>query len=153
MLYSICIFLINRLWWLLTEATANRYPFIFGSLTFISQRHRFISSDVPIITNEIHSMQHILLLSVKQFSSQTLKKKVFLRVGKMGLIHKFLICLCLIRNYLSVSKLNCLLHFLMILPRLFFWSNCLIFFQRSMQEACQDKIFLLSCAIFSVSTR
>ena len=32
-------------------------------------------------------------------------------VGQLGLIHYPVICLCLFRNYLSVSKLNCLMIF------------------------------------------
>ena len=43
------------------------------------------------------------------------KNKVFLRAGKLGLIRYLLVCLWLFKNYLSVSKLNCLMILLLLL--------------------------------------
>ena len=54
------------------------------------------------------------LLYVWQIFGKTLKKKVFLRVGQLGLMHYFVICLWLFRKYLSVSMINCLMLFLLI---------------------------------------
>ena len=41
------------------------------------------------------------------------KEEIFLGVGQLGLIHYLVICLCLFRNSLSVSKLNCMMFFLL----------------------------------------
>ena len=84
---------------------------------------------------------------------QTLKKKVLSGVGQIVLIHYLVIFLCLIQNYLIVKKLNCLLMFLLRLLRILFWYKLLIVFQRRMQEAYQDEIFQLWCAVFNVSAR
>ena len=40
-----------------------------------------------VVLNVLHSLQYILLLSVQKPFGQTLKKKVFLRVGQLGMIH------------------------------------------------------------------
>ena len=68
-----------------------------------------------VILKAFHSLLKILLLSVYQIFDQTLKNEVFLWVRQLGLIRYLVIFLCLFRNYLSVSKLNFLLIFLLLL--------------------------------------
>ena len=83
-----------------------------------------------VLLKALQFMWHLLLISVWQIFSQILKNSVFLRVGQLGMIHYLVICLCLFQNYLSVSKLNCLLLFLLVLlisftigvtVKLYFW--------------------------------
>ena len=61
-----------------------------------------------------HSMQQIILIYVWHIFVQTLKRKVSHGFGQLGLIHYLVIFLFLFRNYLSVSKLNFLLIFLLL---------------------------------------
>ena len=66
-----------------------------------------------VVLKAFHSMKQPLLIYVHQIFGQTLKKKVSIKVGKLGLIHYLVICPCLFQNYLSVSELNFLLLFLL----------------------------------------
>ena len=119
----------------------------------ISKWHNISFSAVPTVAKLLHSLRQLLLVSVWQMFFQTLKKKVLSGVGQIVLIHYLVIFLCLIQNYLIVKKLNCLLMFLLRLLRILFWYKLLIVFQRRMQEAYQDEIFQLWCAVFNVSAR
>ena len=68
-----------------------------------------------IVLKSLHYLQQILLLSVWSIFGQTLKKIVSSELSNLGLIHYHVICLCLFQNYLSVSKFNCLLLFLLLM--------------------------------------
>ena len=67
-----------------------------------------------VILGVLHPLWQLLLLYFWKLFGQTLKKNVFL-VEKLWLINDHVIFLCLFWNYLSVSKLNCLFLFLLIL--------------------------------------
>ena len=75
----------------------------------------FTCCTFSVILKAFCSMLQIILISVWQIFGQTLKNKVFLWVGQLVLIHYLVIFLCLFWNYLSVSKLNCLLLSLLVL--------------------------------------
>ena len=67
-----------------------------------------------IVLKAFHSLQQILMLSVCKSFSQTLKI-LCSRSGQLLLIHYLVNFLCLIINYLSVSKVRCLLLLLLLL--------------------------------------
>ena len=54
------------------------------------------------------------VLCLAAFLGHTLKKKVFLGVGKLGPIRCLVVCLCLLWNYLSVNKLNFMMFFFLL---------------------------------------
>ena len=68
-----------------------------------------------VVLKSLHFLQQLLLLSVWKSFGQYLKNKVFSELSNLGLIHCIVICLCLFQNSWGVSKLNCLLIFLLIL--------------------------------------
>ena len=70
---------------------------------------------VCVVLKSLYSLQQILLISVWQIFSQNIKKKVFLWVRKLGLIHYLIIFLNLFLNCISAIKLNCLLRVLLLL--------------------------------------
>ena len=64
-----------------------------------------------VVLRSLHSLKQLIMISVWDIFSQTLRKKVFLRVVQIGPIHYFVIYLYLSQNYLSLSKLNLLIFF------------------------------------------
>ena len=62
----------------------------------------------------LKSLRQLIMLYIRQIFGQTLKRKVFFGVGKLGLIHYLFILLCSFQNYLIVSKLNYLLILLLL---------------------------------------
>ena len=75
----------------------------------------FLCCILRVTLKALHSLWKILLLFVWKIFCQSSKKKVFLWVGQLGLIHYLAIFLCLFWNYLSVRMFNFLLIFLPIL--------------------------------------
>ena len=67
-----------------------------------------------VVLKALQYLRNILLVSVEKIFGETIKK-LFIGVGQLELIHYPVIFLCLFRNYLIVSKLNCLLLFLLLL--------------------------------------
>ena len=112
--YFISEFFNHWYWWLIPEATSESHTFIFGSLPCLSQWHHFSSSAVPKLAKAFHSLQQIILLSVRHIFDQTLKK-IFFGNRKIGLICCLVVWLRLLQNHIRVSKFNCLLIFLLVL--------------------------------------
>ena len=68
-----------------------------------------------VVLKSLHSLQHLLLLSVCKIFDKTLNKTVFYKLRNLGLINNLMVLLCLFQNYLSESEFNFLLLFLLIL--------------------------------------
>ena len=68
-----------------------------------------------VVLKSLHSLQQLLMLSVWNIFGHNLKRTVFYELSNLGLLHYLVIFLCLFKNDLSVSKLNCLLLFLLLL--------------------------------------
>ena len=68
-----------------------------------------------VVLKSLHSLQQLLMISVWKSFGQTLEKIVFSELSNLVLIHYLVIFMCLFQKYLSVSKLNFLLLFLLIL--------------------------------------
>ena len=101
-------FVINLFWWLLPEATYEIHTFLFGSLPCLSQLHPYFLQMFQLLKKYFTLCGSFFFQFLADFLSDS-KEKVFRGVWQLGLIHYLVICLCLFRNYLSVSELNCLL--------------------------------------------
>ena len=75
----------------------------------------FFVSGFFVVLKQLYYLQQILMIHVWQLFGHTLKNKVFPRVGKLGLIHCLVVCVCFFINYLGVRKLNCLLILFLLL--------------------------------------